>query len=141
MVEREAQSLAQQAQEQARQQGPDGTAPLKLSPSIARRRVAAGVLVGELARQNDIRLDNRRVAETLASIASTYEEPERVVELYQRDPQLMSGLQSRVMEDQVADWIADHAKVTEQHLELQRGDAAGLTIMRTSSGEQNEFRH
>ena len=47
---------------------------------------------------------------------STYEEPERVVELYQRDPQLMSGLQSRVMEDQVADWIADHAKVNEQHL-------------------------
>ncbi len=44
---------------------------------MARRRVAAGVLVGELARQNDIRLDNRRVAETLASFASTYEEPER----------------------------------------------------------------
>ena len=39
-----------------------------------------------------------------------------MVELYQRDPQLMSGLQSRVMEDQVADWIADHAKVSEQPL-------------------------
>ncbi len=90
------------------------------------------MLVGELARQNDIRLDNRRVAETLATIASTYEEPEQVVELYQRDPQLMSGLQSRVLEDQVADWIADHAKVTEQAAELQRGDAsAGLTRRRT----------
>jgi trigger factor len=115
MVDREAASLLQQAQEQARQQGEVAPGP-EVFAELARRRVAAGVLVGELARQNDIRLDNRRVAETLASFASTYEEPERVVELYQRDPQLMSGLQSRVMEDQVADWIAAHAKVTEQPL-------------------------
>lgn len=115
MIDREAQALAQQAQEQARQQGQIAPGP-EAYAEIARRRVAAGVLVGEIARANNIRLDNRRVAETLASFASTYEEPERVVELYQRDPQLMSGLQSRVMEDQVADWIADHAKVTEQTL-------------------------
>ena len=115
MVEREAEGLARQAQEQAAQQGQVAPGPEAFT-DLARRRVAAGVLVGELARQNNIRLDNRRVAETLASFASTYEEPERVVELYQRDPQLMSGLQSRVMEDQVADWIADHAKVTEQAL-------------------------
>jgi trigger factor len=115
MIEREAQMLSQQAQEQARQQGQIAPGP-EAFMEMARRRVAAGVLVGEIARTNNIRLDNRRVAETLASFASTYEEPERVVELYQRDPQLMSGLQSRVMEDQVADWIADHAKVSEQHL-------------------------
>ncbi|HEX7916919.1 trigger factor [Rudaea sp.] len=115
MIDREAQLLAQQAQEQAKQQGQIAPGPEAFT-EIARRRVAAGVLVGELARANNIRLDNRRVAETLASFASTYEEPERVVELYQRDPQLMGGLQSRVMEDQVADWIADHAKVTEQTL-------------------------
>ncbi|HEY8011415.1 MAG TPA: trigger factor [Rudaea sp.] len=115
MVDREAQGLLQQAQEQAREQGQ--VAPgVEAFADMARRRVAAGVLVGELARQNDIRLDNRRVAETLASFASTYEEPERVVELYQRDPQLMGGLQNRVMEDQVADWIAEHAKVSEQTL-------------------------
>lgn len=115
MIDREAQMLSQQAQEQAKQQGQIAPGP-EAYLDIARRRVAAGVLVGEIARANNIRLDNRRVAETLASFASTYEEPERVVELYQRDPQLMSGLQSRVMEDQVADWIADHAKVSEQPL-------------------------
>ena len=50
----------------------------------------------------------------LATIASTYEEPAQVVELYQRDPQLMGGLQNRVMEDQVAEWVAAHAQTTEQ---------------------------
>jgi trigger factor len=84
--------------------------------STGARRQAAGVLVGEIARQNGVRLDNRRVAEALASIASTYEEPQQVVELYQRDPNLMSSMQKRVLEDQVADWIAEHAQTTEQYL-------------------------
>jgi trigger factor len=117
MVQNEARALAEQAQAQAQQQGQATVAAVPESfEAIARRRVAAGVLVGEIARQNGVRLDNRRVAETLASIASTYEEPQQVIELYQRDPNLMSGLQNRVLEDQVADWIAEHAQTTEQRL-------------------------
>jgi trigger factor len=83
---------------------------------IARKRVAAALLMGEIARKNDIRIDRSRMAEMLTTIASTYEEPEKVIELYNGDPQLMSGLQNRVMEDQVAEWVADHAKTTEQSL-------------------------
>lgn len=116
MVEAEARALAQQAEARAREQGQTANAPIEAFQETARRRVAAAVLVGEIARNNNIRLDNRRVAETLASIASTYEEPERVVELYQRDPQLMSGLQSRVLEDQVSEWVAERAHATEQQL-------------------------
>lgn len=117
MVDNEARTLAEQAQAQAKQQGQVTVAAVPESfLDVARRRVAAGVLVGEIARQNGVRLDNRRVAEALASIASTYEEPQQVVELYQRDPNLMSSLQNRVLEDQVADWIAEHAQTTEQHL-------------------------
>ena len=116
MIETEARSLARQAEAQARQQGQAGTASAEAFMELARRRVSAGVLLGEIARQNELRLDSRRVAETLNTIASTYEEPEQVVELYNRDPQLMSALQSRVIEDQVAEWIATNAKVTEQHL-------------------------
>lgn len=82
----------------------------------ARRRVAGGILLAEIARQNEIRVDMRRVSASLSAIASTYEEPEQVVELYSKDAQMMSGLQSRVLEDQVIDWIAENAKVTEQKL-------------------------
>ena len=116
MVAAEANALAQQAQAQAQQQGQQVTVGADAYRPLARRRVVAGVLVGEIARQNGVRVDSRRVAETLASIASTYEEPERVVELYQRDPQLMSSLQNRVLEDQVAEWVAEHAQVNVQTL-------------------------
>jgi len=109
MIENEARLLARQA---GAPEGDPGTAHL---PQAA-RRVAAGILVAELARQNDIRLDPRRVNEALATIASTYEEPEQVVELYRRDPQLMSALQNRVLEDQVVEWIAEHARHSEQQL-------------------------
>ena len=79
---------------------------------IARKRVIAGLLMGEIARKQELKIDRKRVAEQLAAIASTYEEPEKVIELYNGDPLLMSGLQNRVMEDQVAEWVAEHAKTT-----------------------------
>ncbi len=116
MIEIEARALVQQAQAQAQQQGQTFSGDPAAFNQMARRRVTAGMLIGELARQNDIRPDSRRVAETLATIASTYEEPSQVVELYQRDPQLMSSLRNRVLEDQVADWVVGHAQATEQQL-------------------------
>lgn len=109
MIENDARALARQA-------GAQGDDAFVGYLPAARRRVSAGFLLAELARQNEVRLDSRRVSEALAMIASTYEEPEKVVELYTRDPQLMSGLQSRVLEDQVVEWVAEHAKLTEQSL-------------------------
>jgi trigger factor len=119
LVEAEAREMAQQAFEQARRQGHQGQMPADAHVNFmdaARKRVLVGLLVGEIARRNDLRLDPQRLNETLRLIASTYEEPQQVIELYRNDPQLMSGLQSRVMEEQVIDWIAERAQHTEQPL-------------------------
>lgn len=107
-----------EAREMARRAAGEGKPPLPHEPFLAsaRRRVAGGLLLAELARQNDIRVDNRRVADALQTIASTYEEPGQVIELYTRDPQLMGGLQNRVLEDQVVDWVAANANVSEHPL-------------------------
>jgi trigger factor len=129
MVEAEARGLAQQAERQAQSQGQkDVKVSHEALLPAARQRVAAALLLGELARQNDIRLDRNRLNETLASIASTYEDPMQVVELYRNDAQLMQGLESRVIEDQLIDWIADHADLTVQQLsftEVMQPAAAG----------------
>ena len=112
LIENEARALASQNAEK----GQGKSVGIEPFMGTARRRVMAGLLLSELARQNDIKLDPRRVSEALMTIASTYEEPEQVVELYTRDPQLMNGLQARVVEDQVIEWIADHAKINEQSM-------------------------
>ena len=115
LVEAEAQSLALSTAETARQQG---QANVTASPvpfmNAARQRVAAGLLVGEIARQNQLSLDPARVRKTMQLIASTYEDPGQVIELYRNDPNLMRNLQNRVMEEQVIDWIAERANATEQ---------------------------
>lgn len=113
MVQSEARNLAAGSVPRGQQPPPqlvDSAMP------AARMRVIAGLLMGEIARKQELKLDRTRLAEQLAAIASTYEEPEKVIELYNGDPQLMSGLQNRVMEDQVAEWVADHAKTTVQSL-------------------------
>ena len=129
MVDAEARGLLRQAEQQAQQQNqPAPNVSAESLRPIAKNRVAAALLLGELARQNEIRLDQRRLQEMLSTIASTYEEPEQVVELYKNDPQLMDGLRSRVVEDQVIDWIADHAEADTRTLsfdEVMRPGAAG----------------
>ncbi|NUS61888.1 MAG: trigger factor [Lysobacter sp.] len=118
-VENEARALAAGMAEQARRQGQQVAMDPAPFTEAAKKRVLVALLVGEIARRNDLRLDQRRLNETMRLIASTYEEPEQVIELYRNDPQLMAGLQSRVMEEQVIDWIAERATHTEQALSFQ----------------------
>ena len=123
MVEAEARALAQQAVEQARRQGRKVAEPSadawKGFEEPARKRVLVALVVGEVARRNELRLDPARLEETLRLIASTYEEPEQVVELYRNDQKLMAGLRNRVMEEQVTDWIAERATHTDRTLSFQ----------------------
>jgi len=122
LVENEARMLAQQAAEQVRRQGGNPQFPENAHEAFldgARKRVLVGLLVGEVARRNQLRLDPARVNETLRLIASTYEEPQQVIEMYRDDPQLMSSLQSRVMEEQVIDWIAERARHRDEPLPFQ----------------------
>jgi trigger factor len=123
LVELEARSLlARQVEEQSRRSGQQVTPPADAHTAFvdaARNRVLMGLLVGEVARKHALTLDPKRLNEHLRLIASTYEEPQQVIDLYRNDPQLMSNLQNRVMEEQVIDWIAERAQHTEQALGFQ----------------------
>lgn len=122
VVENEARGMVAQTVEQARRQGREIEAPADawrefLEP--ARKRVTVALLVGEIARRNAMTLDPKRLNETLRLIASTYEEPQQVIDLYRNDRQLMASLQNRVMEEQVIDWIAERATHTDVPLSFQ----------------------
>ena len=119
LVENEARALHANAVEQARRQGQQVGADSEAFKEAARKRVLVALLVGEVARRNDLRLEQSRLNETMRLIASTYEQPEQVIALYRNDPQLMQGLQNRVMEEQVIDWIAERATHTEKALSFQ----------------------
>ena len=119
LVENEAKALQANAAEQARRQGQQVGASADAFNDAARKRVLMALLVGEVARRNELRLDQSRLNETMRLIASTYEQPQQVIDLYRNDPQLMQGLQNRVMEEQVIDWIAERATHTDQAISFQ----------------------
>lgn len=122
-IEAETRALLAQAQESASRAGRAAEAPAEPTEqmrTVARNRVHASVLLEELSIRNQIRPTQQRVSEMLATIASTYEEPQKVIEMYLHDQQLMSGLRIRAMEDEVVDWVFGHAKVTPQAVTFQQ---------------------
>jgi len=85
----------------------------------AEGRVRAGLLLGELAQQNNIRVDPAKVREAVETAASTYEEPAEVVQLYYSNQQMMQQVESSVLEEQVVDWVLENAKVTPKEMSFQ----------------------
>ena len=85
----------------------------------AEGRVRAGLLLGELAQQNNIHVDPAKVREAIEIAAGTYEEPAEVVQLYYNNQQLMQQVESSVLEEQVVDWVLENAKVTPREMKFQ----------------------
>ncbi len=79
----------------------------------AARRVTLGLIVGEIVKSAKLKPDSKRVRTMIEEIASTYQEPKEVVEYYSSNQELMSGVESAVLEDQVVDHILSQAKVSE----------------------------
>lgn len=79
----------------------------------AARRVALGLIVGEIVKSAKLKPDAKRVRTMIEEIASTYQEPKEVVEYYSGNQELMAGIESAALEDQVVDHILSQAKVSE----------------------------
>jgi trigger factor len=77
----------------------------------AEKRVKLGVIVSEIAKQNQIQLDPDRVRELVETIAASYEKPEEVVQWYYGNQEMLSGVQSAVIEEQVVEWVIEHSGI------------------------------
>ncbi|WP_339896908.1 trigger factor [uncultured Gilvimarinus sp.] len=79
----------------------------------AKRRVALGLIVGEVVKSANIKPDAKAVRSMVEEIASTYEEPQEVIDYYYSQRQMLAGVESAVLEDQVVEHILEQAEVTE----------------------------
>jgi trigger factor len=108
-IAQEARQMQAQLQQQSGGQGEPP--PLELFKEPAERRLRLGLLFGEFARQNDIKVDAQRVQAKLEEVAETYEHPEQIIEIYRSDERLMDQLENMALEEQVIDTIVERAKV------------------------------
>lgn len=79
----------------------------------ANRRVTLGLIVGEIVKAGKLKPDAKRVRAMIEEIASTYQEPKEVIEYYNNNQELLAGVESAVLEDQVVDHILGQAKVVD----------------------------
>ena len=121
VVQEEAASMAAQILSSQGQE-PDQEMVVQLAGQFtpqAEDRVRAGLLLGELAQQNEIRVDGAKVREAIDTVANTYEQPAEVVQLYYSNQRLLQQVESSVLEEQVVDWVLENAKVTPKEMSFQ----------------------
>jgi trigger factor len=79
----------------------------------ARRRVALGLLFNDVIRRQNLVLDPKRSNARLDEMVGAYGDPAALKRAYLQNADAMRQVESLALEDQVVDWILDHAKVHE----------------------------
>lgn len=137
MVQAEMDRLMGKKREELSYRGIDAKA-LELDATLfepeSRRRVALGLMLGEIVKSNDLKPDAERVRARIDELASTYDEPEKVVSWYYGDAERLSGVESVVLEDQVVDWILTQAATDEEQMSFDELLNPGQTTGQDSTG-------
>jgi trigger factor len=87
--------------------------PNEMFTSQAEKRVSLGLLVNAIVEQHELKVDDDRVKTMIHDMASSYEEPEQVINFYYNNQQQLNQIQNLVLEDQVIDLIVEGAKVSD----------------------------
>jgi trigger factor len=80
----------------------------------ARRRVALSLLINEVIKTGDIKLDASKVQTRFEELAMQFPDPNQAFQTYRANPQIQRQVEASVLEDQVVDWVLERAKATEQ---------------------------
>ncbi len=109
LVEEEISALMEQMKQNTG--GQNMELPRNLFEEEAAKRVRLGLLVAEVVKQKGIKLDEARLQSTIEDMASTYEDPQQVIDYYNKNRQQRGAVENLVLEDQVVDWVLDEAQV------------------------------
>ena len=93
--------------------------PAELFEADAKKRVALGLIVGEVVKQREVKVDDDRVRAMIEEMASAYQEPQQVIDWYYSNEQQLSQVKYVVLEEQVVDTVLASAKVSEAEVSYQ----------------------
>ncbi len=88
--------------------------PAEMFSEQAQKRVKIGLIVSAIVDKNSLEADAEKVRETIEEMASTYQEPEEVINYYYSNEQQLSQIQNMVLEEQIVDFVLESAKVTDK---------------------------
>ena len=119
MIDAESQRVADQMNEQVKmnQGGQSATGMPQFDggqfKDQGRRRVALGLILSEIIKENELKAPADKVKAEIEAIAGSYHDPKEVISWYYQDKSRLQEIESMVLEDQVVDWVLDQAQVTD----------------------------
>jgi trigger factor len=97
----------------------DSLLPDEMFSEQASRRVKLGLILSELVQKQELRPDPEKVRAAVEEMASTYQDPEEVVNHYYSNPDQLASVESMVLEDQVVENLLESANITESECTYQ----------------------
>jgi trigger factor len=80
----------------------------------AKRRVALGLIIGDLARSEKLQPKPAEVRALIEAESQSYEHPAEVVKWFYMQPQRLSEMESLALESNVVSWVLSKAKVEDK---------------------------
>ena len=94
--------------------------PAQLFEAGASRKVALGLLLGEVIKLKQIKLDPERVEQALDSMARDFEQPEQVKAYYRSRPEMLEGIRAMTLEYQVIESLLAEARKQDKPMTLEQ---------------------
>ena len=108
IVQQEAETLKKQTEVQT----PGSNLTVDAFMEDAKRRVQLGMILAEVAKTSELQIDADMIKQRVEEMAKDYDDPDEFVNYYMGNQELLSGIQTLVMEDKVVDWIAEQASIS-----------------------------
>jgi trigger factor len=108
----------QRQREQLMQQMPADSDSSMLADELfteqATRRVKLGLVVAEIIQRNEIKADAAAVRAQVEQMASSYQDPQQVIDYYYGNPEMLKNIEGLVLEDAVTTSVLDAATVSDE---------------------------
>jgi trigger factor len=78
----------------------------------AERRVKLGLVLAEIVAKNELKPGKEKVREVIEEMASTYQNPQEVIDYYYANAQQLAAVESKVLEDLVVEKLLEKANIT-----------------------------
>lgn len=119
LIEEEAGVLKKQAETQlaagTAAKGKSAELNQELFLGEAKRRVALGMIMGEVVKNNKMEIDAKRLRDKVNQIAADYDDPDEVVQWYYSNQEQLGQLENVVLEEQITDWVLEQVTVEEEN--------------------------
>jgi len=118
LVEEQISAMQADAMQRLGIEAVDKAPPRENFETTARRRIAVGLLVQEMIREQGMELDRSRVDRRIEELVAPYDRAEEAASIYRTNRELMARVGSAVLEDQVVDYLLENAKVKTKSIEF-----------------------